>query len=103
LSSLCQQKNGAERLYTHAVLCCAVLCRAVPYCALQKLRSWIKNPDNDFIIGAGSKGDSDTKQCDGIVSCHAYAVLDIVIVPVSAHSHLQAPRKASSSGSHMQA
>ena len=60
--------------------CCAVLCCAV---ALQKLRSWIKSPDCDFILGAGSKGDSDKDHIEGIVSCHAYAILDVVVVPVS--------------------
>jgi len=58
------------------VLPCDVLC------SMQKLRSWIKSPDNDYIIGAGSKGDSDINDVDGIVSCHAYAVLDIVVLPV---------------------
>jgi len=53
---------------------CCVLCT-------QKLRSWIKSPDNDYIIGAGSKPDSSII-ANGIVPCHAYAVLDIVVLPV---------------------
>ena len=51
--------------------------------ALQKLRKWMQDKDSDYILGAGSKGESDTQNTDGVFFCHAYALLEIVLVPVS--------------------
>lgn len=52
---------------------------------LQKLRSWMTDPEHTYIVGAGTYPGSDKDKQDGIYFGHAYAVVGVAFPPVSLH------------------